>query len=320
MENLTNEQIIDIINFYKLCGISEDMYLSQDGVKDLFSLLGIVPEYDENGNRLPTVYEQLSIAPKFRDGKEVPIIFSIKHKASKINKTPKIESGSFKYVEKTEKHNDKAILNKLKQDYFSSVSNGNMIEATKIYDLIDMITGGKADFFIGVQYNCVKFYKKMQKQLLIDMFANFVILMVLSKKQMIKEGIIKFDKLYKSFVEHQIKNGNFGYVGGKNAKAPQISSISVSISDDLSVSKVSVKSNMKQRKDFKQTQEKPVFENTEQKIEEPKGFINLIKSKVASKISKLKDELTNTETKTETKNGDSNLLKSEKTLNILEND
>ena len=170
MENLTNEQIIDIINFYKSCGISEDMYLSRNGVLDIFSLIGILPDFDENGNRLSTVYEQLSIAPIFRDGKEVPIVFAIKHKVSKIYKPKtdnKICSGNYTFAGVREQVSDKIVLNKLKQDYFSAVVNGNLSEASRIYDLIDKLTGGKADFFIGIQFNCVKFYKKMQKQLLI---------------------------------------------------------------------------------------------------------------------------------------------------------
>ena len=184
MENLTNEQIVDIINFYKMCGISEDMYLSRKGVLDLFSLIGISPEFDEQGNRIPTVYEQLEIAPMFREGREVPIVFAIKHKVSKVHKPKpedKISTDKFTFNGSKEQVSDKVILNKLKQDYFSAIVNGNLNEATRIYDIIDKITGGKADYFIGVQYNCVKFYKKMQKQLLIDMFANFVILMILNK-------------------------------------------------------------------------------------------------------------------------------------------
>ena len=211
MENLTNEQIVDIINFYKECGISEDMYLSSNGVLDLFTLLGISPEFDEQGNRLPTVYEQLSIAPVFREGKEVPIIFSIKHKVSKINKQFKTDSTIFSYVSDKEPENDRDILNKFKQDYFTAMLSGNLIEATRLYDMIDMMTGGQADYFIGVQFNSVKFYKKMQKQLLIDMFANFVILMILSKKNKFKEGLLKADKLYKAFVEKELKNGKWKY-------------------------------------------------------------------------------------------------------------
>ena len=100
MENLTNEQIVDIINFYKQCGISEDMYLSRNGVLDLFSLIGIAPEFDEQGNRIPTVYEQLSIAPVFRDKHEVPIVFAIKHKVSKVYK-PKEDDKILGFVSQT---------------------------------------------------------------------------------------------------------------------------------------------------------------------------------------------------------------------------
>ena len=244
MENLTNEQIVDIINFYKLCGISEDMYLSRDGVLDLFTLLGIKPEFDENGNRLLTVYEQLAIAPKFENGKEVPIVFAIKHKASKIRKAPIDNCTEFTYKGEKENLNDKTIINKLKEDYFSAISNGNMLEATRIYDLIDLMTGGKADYYIGVQYNLVKFYKKMQQQLLIDMFANFVILLVLSKKQMITEGIVKFDKLYKAFLEKELKNSGLGAVNGKSL-IPEISSMKITIGDDIKIENSNVKMSSK---------------------------------------------------------------------------
>ena len=118
MENLTNEQIVDIINFYEACGISEDMYLTPNGVLDLFSLLGISPEFDEYGNRLPTVYEQLSIAPIFEEGKEVPIVFAIKHKVSKVCKDPKVDNTTFSYVADKEISDEREILNSLKKDYF----------------------------------------------------------------------------------------------------------------------------------------------------------------------------------------------------------
>ena len=99
MENLINEQIVDIINFYKECGVSEDMYLSRNGVLDIFSLIGMTPKFDEQGNREPTVYELLEIPPVFRDKKEVPIVFAIKHKISKVYKPKdddKISTDKFK--------------------------------------------------------------------------------------------------------------------------------------------------------------------------------------------------------------------------------
>lgn len=322
MENLTNEQIIDIINFYKLCGISEDMYLSKNGVLDLFTLLGIKPEYDEYGNRQLTVYEQLSIAPMFRDGKEVPIVFAIKNKVSKIHKNKPVTDNKLKEGLKfgtvKEAGNDKVILGKLKKDYFSAFSNGNLIEATRLYDMIDMLTGGKADDFIGIQYNAIKFYKKMQQQLLIDMFANFVILMILSKSSSIKEGIVKFDKLYKSFVEHELSAGGLGATI-VSSRAPKISNITVSIaSENETPKKVTISAGVK--KDGKSETIK-VQENVNPE-QSQENIVSFIKSKVNVKINKIKEKL---DEKLLGKDGfDSkrqrNSINSDRTLNMLEND
>lgn len=313
MESLTNEQIIEIIDFYELCGISEDMYLSSNGVLDLFTLLGICPEYDDNGNRLPTVYEQLSIAPKFVNGKEVPIVFAIKHRASKINKNQEFKDTKFTYLaDKTKEKEDKTLLNKLKKDYFEALLSGNMIEATRLYDMIDMLTGGKADYFIGVQYNAVKFYKKMQKQLLIDMFANFVILMILSKKQGGKPGIYRFDKLYKAFVEKQLSSTNLGISKGSNA--PVLSSISVSVTDDLDIKKIDIKTTPK-NPDTTSTDEIKNEDNQET----AKSFVSLVRAKVKNKLNKIKENLTG-KTKVDETVVTSGFNKSEKMFNILEND
>lgn len=317
MENLTNEQIVDIINFYKLCGISEDMYLSRDGVLDLFTLLGIKPEFDENGDRLPTVYEQLAIAPKFVDGKEVPIVFAIKHKAGKIGRTPLNNCTTFTYKGEKENQEDKTLIKKFKQEYFSAISNGNMIEATRIYDMIDMMTGGKADYYIGVQYNLVKFYKKMQKQLLIDMFANFVILLILSKKQLMKEGIVKFDKLYKAFVERELKNSGFGAINGKSLTVPEISNMKITIGDDINIEN---KTKITSKSDLRVLEEKA--KKNEQQREQ--SLISFVKSKVSEKISKFKENLTKNKHEKETERrlarSEKNPIKSEKTINILESD
>lgn len=314
MENLTNEQIIEIIDFYNLCGITEDMYLSSSGVLDLFTLLGIRPEYDKNGERLPTVYEQLSIAPKFVNGKEVPIVFAIKHKASKINKNQTLKDVKFSYSEKKDKKkDDKTILNKLKQDYLEAVLNGNMIEASRLYDMIDMLTGGKADYFIGVQFNSVKFYKKMQKQLLIDMFANFVILMILNNKQNGKQGIFRYDKLYKAFVEKQLNETGVSV----KSTAPVLSSISVSVTDDLDIKKIDIKTS------DKKTQTKALPEtkkNNENIPQDSKSFVSLVRSKVTNKLNKIKDSLIKKTKDENNLNVTSGFNKSEKMFNILEND
>ena len=284
MENLTNEQIVDIINFYESCGITEDMYLSRNGVLDLFSLLGISPEYDENGNRLPTVYEQISIAPIFREGKEVPIVFAIKHKVDKINKNPKVDNTTFTYVSDKELSDEKEILNSLKRDYFSSLLNGNLVEATRLYDMIDALTGGEADEFIGIQYNCVKFYKKMQQQLLIDMFANFIILMILSKEDNLQPGILKFDKLYKAFVQKELGSGAFGLNSGMSF--PKLSNITVSINDEHDSKKVTVKTSAKVAGKMEKV---VVQEHIEPEVEKPQDIISLIKSKINMRVNKIKD-------------------------------
>ncbi len=283
MENLTNEQIIDIINFYKMCGISEDMYLSRNGVLDLFSLIGISPEFDEQGNRLPTVYEQLEIAPVFRDGKEVPIVFAIKHKISKVHKPKpeeKISTDKYTYGGVKEQVSDKVILNKLKQDYFSAIVNGNLNEATRIYDIIDKITGGKADYFIAVQYNSVKFYKKMQKQLLIDMFANFVILMILNKKYSVKEGIVKFNKLYKAFVQKQLESGNFGLISNQSMKVPEIKKITISVSEDEKIKASNVKAEIAKKQKAQ--------ENLIQTVQNTQTFASFVKEKIGLKLNRIK--------------------------------
>lgn len=320
MENLTNEQIVDIINFYKLCGVTEDMYLSSDGVLDLFTLLGIKPEYDENGNRLPTVYEQLEIAPKFRDGKEVPIIFAIKHKIHRVvRRVSSNFNTEFSYQGKSKKAKDKTILNQLKKDYFSAISSGNMNEATRLYDMIDLMTGGKADYFIAVQYNCVKFYKKMQKQLLIDMFANFVILMILSKKTTVKNGIVKFDKFYKSFVEKQLSSGGFSGLG---ISAPKLSNITVNVSGDESDQKLTIKTSV--NKKGVKIEEKTVQEIKLPETENNENIISYVKSKIGVKLNHLKDKLTKKqpeENETQEENSvKSNFDKQEKLSKALENE
>ncbi len=320
MENLTNEQIVDIINFYKSCGISEDMYLSRNGVLDLFTLLGITPEFDDNGKRLPTVYEQLEIPPVFRDGEEIPIVFAMKHKVSKIHKNPSIEHVCFTYVSNREPEEDRDVLNKFKADYASAISNGDLVEASRLYDMIDMLTGGKADEFIGVQFNAVKFYKKMQKQLLIDMFANFVILMILSEKGNLKDGIVKFDKLYKAFVENELKNN--GISVSKGAAIPKLSGITVNVDEGDASRIITVKASAKQNG---KTRKVELSETVGEELKKPQNIVSFIKSKISMKVNKIKEKLEQgfTVEKTEQeahKEQEKNEGQIDKTSKILESD
>ena len=322
MENLSNNQILEIINFYKECGISEETYLSSDGVLDIFSLLGIIPEFSETGERIPTVYELLEIPPQFVDEKEVPIVFAIKNRAFKVHKFEDKRPQNFTYLGQKESANasEIIILNKFKQDYFSAIANGNMIEATRLYDLIDKLTGGKADEFIGINYNCVKFYKKMQKQLLMDMFANFVILRVLSKQIAIKEGLTKLDKLYKEF-EKELERQSFIFLGKKKIRLPKISKIEISTSSEEISQKVVVsnKSNHKKLQINNETAEANNV-NTEIKKQNNSGLISFIKEKVSVKFNRLRDQFQTVNRDVFEPIKQEKILDQEKPTKILEND
>lgn len=229
MENLTNEQIIDIINFYNQCGIAEEIYLSKDGALDLFTLLKIKPEFDDEGNRILTPYELLEVVPKFRGREEVPIVFAIKHKVSKVAHGL---SGEFAYGGE-KKQDSMEILHKFKKDYFNAMAVGNLSEAQRTFDLIDKLTGGNAEEIIGVNYNYEMFYAKMKRQLLIDLFVNFLILRIMNRKSQVKEGIVKVDKLYKEFVESQTKQESIvADIAGFQIGTPVIENIELELDED----------------------------------------------------------------------------------------
>ena len=319
MENLSNEQIIDIINFYKMCGISEDMYLSSAGVLDLFALLGINPEFDEQGNRVPTAYEYLGIPPKFENEKEVPIVFAIKHHVSKIHKSDDKITGTFTYVGEKEMQGDRMILDKFKQDYFSAIASGNLMEAAKLYDIIDQVTGGKADDYIGVNYNCVKFYKRMQQQLIMDIFANFVILRVLNRQAAMQEGVVKLDKLYKEFVATELKNFKFSFLGRKRFRLPKISKMVVNVSEGETNKKVVASAQSKMRRHELQKMQSDATEQMKEAEQEKTGLISYIKRKIRGKLPTLKQTIVETNPATEIRAVEE-VVNTEKTAKILENE
>ena len=202
MEILSNEEIIDIINFYEKCGITEETYLSKDGALDLFTLLKIEPEFDEDGNRVLTPYEQLEMIPKFEGGEEVPLVFAIKNRVKKVAHGV---SGEFVYGG-AKKSDSMEILHKFKQDYFNAIAAGDYSEAQRTFDFVNKLTGGKAEEIIGINYKNEIFYAKMKRQLLLDLFANFLILRMMNKKS--KENNVNVNKLYKEFAESQIEQNS----------------------------------------------------------------------------------------------------------------
>lgn len=318
MENLTNEQIIDIIKFYEKCGVAEETYLSKDGALDLFTLLKIKPEFDEDGNRKLTPYELLEVLPKFEGGHEVPIVFAIKRKANKVAHGGAV-SGEFTFAG-ARKSDAMDILNKFKQDYFNAMSVGNISEASRVFNLVDKLTGGHAEEYIGINYNYEMFYAKMKRQLLIDLFANFLILRIMNKKSQVKEGIVKADKLYKEFVETkqtELASAGFGDV------APVLEDVSIVITEesdeDEEEKKIEFSSEKLNVSVAKQTQEVVKQNTISENIE------SFIKDKIERKIKNIRRNFENLSDKEEqkedeTKDSGLKILGTEKHAAVLESD
>ena len=72
------------VDLYGILGIP--IQYNKDGsIKSIYDLIGIVPIYDESGNRVLTVYELLGIMPKFdQNGVEIPSVVSIKNRVNRI--------------------------------------------------------------------------------------------------------------------------------------------------------------------------------------------------------------------------------------------
>lgn len=75
-----------LIDFYGRLGIPVQ-YNKDGSIQNPYTLLGLEPEFDENGNLLPTIYEKIGMMPRFtKDGKEIPTVFAIKNRAKRIAK------------------------------------------------------------------------------------------------------------------------------------------------------------------------------------------------------------------------------------------
>jgi hypothetical protein len=120
----------------------------------------------------------------------------------------------------------------------------------------------------------------MQKQLLIDMFANFVILMILNKKYSVKEGIIKFNKLYKAFVQKQLESGNFGLISNESMKVPEINKITIFVSEDEKIKASNVKAEA--------SKAPKVQDVSSQGVQNTQTFASFVKEKIGLKLNRIK--------------------------------
>jgi len=137
--NLLGEKIIitdrDIIDLYNRAGIPV-IYDEEGKIKNIFELLGLKVLYDENGNRIATIYEQLGIVPRFKkDGKEVPTFLVIKNRVNGLIKPAK-GTGSLKRL-LTDAQKEELLLRKmLEQKLEESEKNGDVKKAKVIKKVI----------------------------------------------------------------------------------------------------------------------------------------------------------------------------------------
>lgn len=189
----------DVNKFLDYIGISKS---SKNKEQNLYKILGIIPEVDDEGNRLPTPYEILQTPPQFRDGKEVPIIFAIKNRAKKIGKYLGSEK-LFYYINKKVK--DEASLDgtleELKKKYKHAIFIGNAEQALSYLEFLESLTGSQIEEIMGSYYNYAMFYKRMKKQLMMDMFAHFFLTYFFRYRNNIREGLLKKSGHFKPYFE-----------------------------------------------------------------------------------------------------------------------
>lgn len=225
MSDFSKETLIKALEYYRLFGLTKNKIVKDGEVLDLYQILGAKPDFDENGKRLPTPYEMIMVPPQFVDGEEVPIVFAIKNKAKKIGKY----TGDIKnFVYKSGKVKDKeesSLLETLKENYKKAVLFGNEAEAEKFLSLIDQVTAGGAEAFLDSFYDYTRFYRRMKKQLIIDMFAHFFMMYMKTRSIMIKRGIIKTGRVYRAYKDRNSDEYESDYAQDMGQVFPDIPAI-----------------------------------------------------------------------------------------------
>ncbi len=197
MGRFTTEKIAE---FYKRVGLSKAEFFDGKKPVNLFKILQAVPEVDAEGNRIKTPYELLGVFPNFKDGVEKPIVFAIKNRIFKIGN---YEGAIKDFVYKKQKiKEEKTVMQTLKERYRAAIFAGDEAAAESCLEMISNLSSNEAREFEDTFYNYTKFYRRMKKQLLIDLFAHFFLEFVQTKSTIVKNGIIKKDRLYKAYKEN----------------------------------------------------------------------------------------------------------------------
>lgn len=201
MINFTKGQLIE---FFKSIGLTEKEYLNKGEIVDLFKLLSFKPKINTNGERELTPYEILRVPPKFRDGKEVPIVFIIKNRTRAIGKY-KGQELNFYYKPNTVK-NEKTIIETLKSKYRQAIFSGDDEMAKNYLSMIEGLSKTEARDLIDRFYDYSKFYKRMKRQLIIDLFAHFFLAYIMNNLTKIKKGLVKLDRVYRPYRQYESEN------------------------------------------------------------------------------------------------------------------
>lgn len=126
----------DVIDLYNKAGIPI-IYDEEGKIKDIFELLGLKVEYDENGNRITTIYERLKIVPRFdKSGKEIPTFLSIKNRVRGFIK-PEKETGVLTRILSDEEKEELLLRQMLEQKLQESEAKGDTKKAKVIKKVIE---------------------------------------------------------------------------------------------------------------------------------------------------------------------------------------
>ena len=240
MEKFSEEFLTEVLRFYKEIGLTKPDFLRANNILGMYEILGIKPEFDEFGNRKLTPYEILGVPPIIVNGKEVPIVFAIKNKTKKVKRIGNFDGPVVEFVYKNKKVKEQdSLLEQLKKKYKEALIAGDDDLAAQFLQMIDELTGGRSIDFLHSFYDYTQFYRRMKKQLLIDLFNHFFLMFLLQNSVNIKEGIIKKGKVFKAFKDEnqqqkqeEIADFQMGQrlLGGKGG--PKIAKIAVSRGDE----------------------------------------------------------------------------------------
>lgn len=189
MIKFTNRQILE---FYMRSGIPLDKCVNEREVVNIYKLLGISPRLKADGSREITPYEILGVMPVFDNGKEKPIVFAIKNKARKIGRYEGLTKTFFYMSKKIEE--EKTVIESLKEKYRRAVFLGDIEQAEKILSALRDISSEDASKLIRSFYDYSRFYRKMKKQLAMDLFSHFFLMYMSSVLLSTKMGLENLER------------------------------------------------------------------------------------------------------------------------------